>query len=82
MALNSTTADAAATAYVNSLATLLSLTPTQKTAALKNFKLLFEQLYTSLKTDIVITILPSSIVTTGSATTQTGPAAPIPLSPA
>jgi hypothetical protein len=82
MALNNTTADAAATSFVNTLATALSLSSTQKTKALANYKLLFEQLYASLKADIVITIAASSIVTSGSATTQTGPAAPIPLSPA
>lgn len=82
MALNNTTADAAATAFVNSLGTLLSLTAAQKTSALANYKVLMRQLYASLKADVTITILAGSIVTTGSATTQTGPASNIPLNPA
>jgi hypothetical protein len=80
-ALSNTTADAAAVTYVNTMATRLGLTPAQKTAALANYKELIRALYTALKADITITITAGSIVTTGSAATQTGPAAPIPLNP-
>lgn len=45
------------------------------------WKSIFEKLYTALKADITVTILASSIVTTGGPATQTGPAAPIPLNP-
>lgn len=38
-------------------------------------------LYDAIKADLTMTIMAGSIVTTGSAATQTGPAAPIPLSP-
>jgi hypothetical protein len=64
------------------MAARLNLTPTQKASALANYKELFEQLYLSLKADITITILTGTIVTTGGPTTQSGPAAPIPLNPA
>lgn len=80
-ALNNTTADAAATTYVNTMAARLALTPAQKAAALANYKELIRALYTALKADVTITITAGSIVTTGSAATQTGPAAPIPLNP-
>lgn len=75
MALNNTTADAVATA----ICTALGVTDT---ASKNKYKQVYEILYTALKADILITIAAASIVTTGSATTQTGPAAPIPLSPA
>lgn len=82
MPLNPTTADAAATTYVNTMAARLHLTTAQKSAALANYKELFEQLYASLKADITITIVADSIDTTGSATNQVGPSLPIPLNPA
>ena len=75
MALNNTTADALAT----TICTALGVTDT---ASKNKWKAITEAIYTALKTDIVMTILPSTVVTVGSATTQTGPAAPIPLSPA
>lgn len=75
MALNNTTADAVATA----ICTALGVTDT---ASKNKYKQVYEILYAALKTDILITIAAASIVTTGSATTQTGPAAPIPLNPA
>lgn len=75
MALNSATADACAQAICAAIGVT-------DAASIAIYKTVYEQLFTALKTDIVITILPSSIVTTGSAATQTGPAAPIPLSPA
>lgn len=75
MALNSGTADAVATAICVALGVTDSISQAK-------YKQVYEILYAALKTDIVITILASSIVTVGSATTQTGPAAPIPLSPA
>ena len=74
MALNNTTADALATAICASL----NVTDTATITAYKN---IYRQVYASLKTDIQITIAAASIVTTGSATTQTGPAAPININP-
>lgn len=38
-------------------------------------------LYDAIKADLTVTILAGSIATTGSAAAQSGPAAPIPLSP-
>lgn len=75
MALDNTSADACATAICSAMGITDATTIAQ-------WKKMVEQLYSSLKTDIVITILASSIVTTGGPATQTGPAAPIPLSPA
>jgi len=45
------------------------------------WKAIANTLYDALLADLTVTILAGSIVTTGSAATQTGPAAPIPLSP-
>jgi hypothetical protein len=51
-------------------------------ASIAKAKTAIEIFYAHLKADILITIAASSIVTVGSATTQTGPAAPIGLTPA
>lgn len=75
MALNTGAADTLA----NAICTALNITDT---AAVAKWKQITEHFYTSLKTDIVITILATSIHTTGTAAAQTGPAANIPLSPA
>lgn len=75
MALNNAAADALAA----SICSAMNITDAATKAL---YQTIYRQVYASLKTDIVITILASSIVTTGSPTTQTGPAAPIPLSPA
>lgn len=75
MALNTGTADALATAICSALGVT-------DAPSIAKYKQVYELVYSHLKTDILITIAASSIVTTGSATTQTGPAAPIPLSPA
>lgn len=48
-------------------------------AAVLKWEELVQQLYASLKTDIGAILPASSVVTTGSATTQTGPAAPVPI---
>ncbi len=48
---------------------------------INQWKNIANTLYDALLTDLTVTILAGSIVTTGSAATQTGPAAPIPLSP-
>jgi hypothetical protein len=77
MALNNTTADALAATLV----TALGLTGTEATTALPRLKTFCETLYAHLKADIVITIQTATIVTTGGPTTQTGPAAPINISP-
>ncbi len=75
MALSPVTADVVA----QNICTALSITDPTTVSA---WKTIIEQIYAGLKTDIVITILPASIVTVGGPATQTGPAAPIPLSPA
>ena len=75
MALNNTTANAVAT----SICSALNITdPTTINA----WKSIMQQIYSGLKTDIVITIAATSITTNGSASTQVGPPSPIPLSPA
>ena len=75
MPLNNTTADAVA-------AQICSALGVTDDASKAKYEAIYRALYTALKADILITIQASSIVTTGSATTQTGPAAPIPLNPA
>lgn len=77
MALNTGTADALATAIV----TALGLTGTQATQALVHWKAVCETLYTKLKTDIDITIGATTIVTSGNASTQSGPPSPITIHP-
>lgn len=75
MPLNNTTADAVATA----IATALGVTDT---VSKNKYKQVYEILYSALKADIDIIIAAASITTTGSATTQVGPPAPIPINPA
>lgn len=71
--------DANATAAAEAICTKLGLTDqVSKDLTIEVYK----TLYTHLKADILITITALSIVTTGSAATQSGPAAPIPLAPA
>ncbi len=77
MALSNTTADSAATTYVNTMATRLALTAPQKASALANYKELYRALYLALKTDITITIAAASIDTAGGP----GPSLPIALNP-
>lgn len=74
MPLTNGTADAVATAICAALGVT-------DTASKAKYKQIYEILYSALKSDILITIAAASIVTTGNATTQTGPAAPIPLHP-
>lgn len=74
MALNNTTADAAAVAICSALGIVDA--PSQ--AKMKDY---WRIVYAKLKADIDITIATSSIVTVGSAATQTGPQAPIILHP-
>lgn len=74
MALSNTTADALAA----NICTALGVTDTASEA---KYKQVYRLVYAALKTDIAILIAASSIVTTGSATTQTGPAAPITINP-
>lgn len=47
------------------------------TASINQWKHIMSQIATWIEGNGTVTIAPSSIVTTGSATTQTGPAAPI-----
>lgn len=72
--LNPTNADALGQA----ICTALSVTDA---TTITDWKTICELFYSHLKSDIQITIAASSIVTTGSATTQSGPASPINLSP-
>lgn len=74
MAMNNTTADACATA----MASAMGISDADTIAQMK---VQMRALYTALKADIQITIATNAIVTTGSAATQTGPAAPININP-
>jgi len=56
-----------------------ALNPSQPDTA--HWQTICQQFYQALLTDIVITILSGTIVTTGGPTTQTGPAVPVPISP-
>jgi len=76
MALNNGTADALAAAIV----TALGLTGDQATQATAHWQNVTRTLYSSLKTDAVVTIPSSAIATSGSATNQVGPPAPVNLS--
>lgn len=75
MALNNASADALA-------ASICSALGIEDQASIDKKQQEWRAIYAALKTDILITIQAGSIVTTGSAATQTGPAAPIPLNPA
>jgi len=72
MPLTPTQADALATAICSAL----GVTDTASKAKWQNIAELF---YSHLVADITVTIAALSIVTTGSAATQTGPAAPLPV---
>jgi hypothetical protein len=74
MALNNSSADACADA----ICTALNITDTPSK---DKMKAQWRVIYAKLKADITIQIAAGSIVTTGSAATQTGPATPIPLNP-
>lgn len=76
MSMNNGTADTLAAAMVSAL----GLTGDAATQALVHWKAVCRTLYSGLKTDAVIPIPTSSIVTTGGPVTQTGPAAPVNLS--
>jgi len=75
MALNNSNADAVATAFC-------SANNITDPAAIQKWKSLCRMFYLgssgSLLTAIAATVPAMSIVTSGSATTQTGPAAPVP----
>lgn len=72
MTLTNTTADAVAAAICFALGV-------SDQASLDKYKSVYRILYAALKADITATIAAASIVTTGSAATQTGPAAPVPV---
>lgn len=75
MALNNTTADALATA----LCSALNVTdPT----SVDIYKTIYRTIYAHLKTDIAVTLPINTVVTTGSAVTQTGPTTPVTMNPA
>lgn len=79
MALNNAAADAAGTAIANALT---ALPAADKQDAVKIWQTAMRLIYARIAQDAAVTVtLPaSSVVTVGSATTQTGPAAPVPLS--
>lgn len=72
MPLNKASADAASAAYCSAAGITDSV-------AQAKWQLLFEQVWSGIQANIsiVATVPASSIVTTGSATTQTGPATPV-----
>lgn len=72
--LNNTNADALAQAIFDVLDATGSV-------GLDQWKSICQTFYEKLLVDIVIMIQTGAIVTTGSATTQTGPAAPILINP-
>ncbi len=74
MALNNSTADALATAICSALGVT-------DPSAIAQWKTIYRQVYSSLKTDIVTTIGTNAIATAGSATNQSGPPAPVNISP-
>lgn len=71
--LNNSTADALGSA----IATALNAT-NPDTA---HWQTICREFYQKLLTDIIITIQTGTIVTAGGPTTQTGPAAPVPINP-
>lgn len=71
MPLTSAQADTRATAFC----TAQGITDL---AAIAHWKALFEAVYAGILADATVAVPAASIVTTGSATTQTGPAAPVP----
>lgn len=71
--------DANAVIFADAFCTAEGITDPVAKAKWESFAKL---LYSHLKTDVSIVIPAASIVTVGGPTTQTGPAAPIPLSPA
>jgi len=79
MALNNSAADAAAAAIASAL---VALSAEAKQNPTEIWKVVMRQIYARLATDAVVTatIPASSIITAGSATTQTGPAAPVSIS--
>jgi ApbE superfamily uncharacterized protein (UPF0280 family) len=72
MSLDNASADAAATAICSAMGVSDATTIAQ-------YKKFIEALYAHIKADIVVTLAAGSVVTTGSAATQTGPAAPVVL---
>lgn len=74
MALNNTTADAVAQAICTALGVV-------DVPTINKYKLVYETLYAALKADIAIVLAANAVVTTGSSTTQQGPAAPITINP-
>ncbi len=75
MALDNTAADALATA----INTALGITDPASIAITKS---VYRLVYSHLKLDVLITLPAASVVTVGSAATQTGPAAPVLMTPA
>lgn len=72
MALNKASADAVGTAIASALGVTNS-------AAIANWQKVVEQIFSGIVSDGIVTIPASSIITTGSPSTQTGPSAPVML---
>ncbi len=72
MPLTPTTADAVATA----IAAALGVTDT---ISINKYKQVYEILYAALLVDITATLSANTVITVGSAATQTGPTTPVPV---
>jgi hypothetical protein len=72
MAWNNAAADACAVAICSALGV-------SDPATIANWKLITENLFSNLKSSASIVLPASTVVTVGSATTQTGPQAPVTL---
>lgn len=77
MALNTALANSVGTAIANELAAL----PRGSDVSVDAWKIAVKKIFDAIVASgvITVTVPASSIVTTGSAATQTGPAAPVPL---
>jgi len=65
-----------ADALAAAIASALGVTDT---VSINKYKQVYELLYSHLLTDITATLGAGTVVTVGSATTQTGPASPVPI---
>lgn len=72
--LNNTNADALASAICSALGVTDAASQTK-------YQEIYRLVYSHLKSDIEIILQTGTVVTTGSATTQTGPAVPVDMSP-
>lgn len=66
---------ASANAVGSAIASALNVTDAESVA---NYQTIVTQIYTGIVAHLTAIVPPASIVTVGSATTQTGPASPVP----